>query len=97
MNINKVKTYIGFAIKSRKIIFGYDNIISYNKKQNLILVSPTSSDKVSEKLIKFASINNIKIIKTSETVEELVGRENCKMISIIDESLSNAIIKEIEC
>ena len=42
--------------------------------------------------------NNIKyIVPKNITVEELVGRENCKMLSIIDESLANAIVKEIEC
>ena len=61
MNINKIKTYIGFAIKSRKIIFGYDNIISYKKKHVLILLSPTTSEKIASKLCNYAEINNIKL------------------------------------
>ena len=97
MNINKIKTYINFAIRSRHIIFGYDNIIVYKKKQSLILISSTSSDKISEKLISFANENNIKYIIPNIAVEELVGRDNCKMLSIVDDSLATAIIKELEC
>lgn len=98
MNTNKIKTYIGFAIKSRKIIFGYDNIITYKKNQHLILVSSTVNDKVKNKITLFAEKNNIKVVNLLDiTVEELTDRENSKIISIIDESLSSAIINQLEC
>lgn len=98
MNTNKIKTYIGFAIKSRKIIFGYDNIITYKKNQHLILVSSTVNDKVKNKITLFAEKNNIKVVNLLEiTVEELTDRDNSKIISIIDESLSSAIINQLEC
>lgn len=98
MNINKIKTYLGFAIKSKKIIFGYDNIITYKKKQILILSSSTVNEKVSMKINSFADKNNIKIINLKNiTCEELVGRENSKIVSVIDENLASAIVKELEC
>lgn len=98
MNINKVKTYLGFAIKSKKILFGYDNIITYKKNQKLILVSSSVNEKVSTKINSFAERNNISIINLTDiTVEELIGRENSKIISVLDENLSDAIIKELEC
>ena len=98
MNINKIRTYLGFAIKSKKIIFGYDNIVTYKKNQILILSSSTVNEKVSAKINSFAERNNIKIIKLKDiTCEELISRENCKIVSVIDESLANAIIKEMEC
>lgn len=96
MNINKIKTYLGFAIKSGKIIFGYDNIISSKKNQKLILVSETVNEKVSSKINSFAERKNINIINLKDiTVEELIGRENSKIVSVIDDSLANAIINEI--
>lgn len=98
MNINKIKTYIGFAVRSRHIIFGYDNIVVYKKKQSLILISSTSSSKISEKLISFAKNNDIRYIMPKNiTVEELVNRDNSKMISILDDNLADAIMNEIEC
>ena len=98
MNINKVKTYLGFAIKSNKILFGYDNIITYKKNQKLILVSSSVNEKVSTKINSFAERKNISIINLTDiTVEELIGRENSKIISVLDENLSDAIIKELEC
>ena len=98
MNINKIKTYLGFAIKSKKIIFGFDNIISYKKNQILILVSSSVNNKTSLKINEFANRKNYKIINLTDlTCEELIGRDNCKMVSVIDENLAQAIIKEIEC
>ena len=82
MNTNKIKTYIGFAIKSRKIIFGFDNIITYKKNQHLILVSSTVNDKVKNKITLFAEKNNIKVVNLLDiTVEELTDRDNSKIIS----------------
>jgi len=98
LNTNKIKTYVGFAIRSRKIIFGYDNIVTYKKTQNLILVSSTVNEKVKGKINSFAENKNIKIVNLQGiTVEELTDRDNSKIISIIDESLSNAIISQLEC
>lgn len=95
MNINKIKTYLGFAIKSGKILFGYDNITVSKKNQKLILVSSTVNDKVLNKINAFAEKKDIKLINLKDiTVEELIGRENSKIISVLDESLANAIINE---
>lgn len=97
MNINKIKTYLGFAIKSKKILFGYDNITTYKKNQTLILVSSSVNNKISLKINDFAMKKNIKIINlVNLTTEELIGRDNCKLLSVLDENLAQAIIKEIE-
>ena len=50
------------------------------------------------KITLFAEKNNIKVVNLLETtVEELTDRDNSKIISIIDESLSSAIINQLEC
>ena len=98
MNINKIKAYLGFAIKSGNIIFGYDNIITTKKKLKLIIVSNTVNNKISTKINDFADSKKIKLINLSElSVEELISRDNCKLIGIVDENLASAIIKEMEC
>ena len=50
------------------------------------------------KINSFADKNNIKIINLKNiTCEELVGRENSKIVSVIDENLASAIVNELEC
>ena len=47
--INKLSTYVGFAIKSNKIIYGTDNILA-NKCNNVILASSELSENARKKI-----------------------------------------------
>lgn len=98
MKTDKIKSYIGFAIKSNSILFGWDKIKESKKLPNLVLVCSTQNDKVTEKVHRFCKNTNIKFIKLNRdiTLSELVSRDNCKVIGIINNNLSVAIIKEFE-
>ena len=91
MNTKKIETFIGFAIKSRKIAFGEDNI-KVAKKQALIIVDADSSDKYKERINRFAKAEVIEIPDLSN----LAHRENVHSIAILDENLANGIKQSIE-
>ena len=57
-NFGKIKTYIGFAIKSRKIKFGVDDILKL-KNAELIIVSDSLSESGMKKLEGFAERKSI--------------------------------------
>ena len=57
--INKVKTYLGFSLKSGSIIFGYDNIVKRINKIKLIILCSSANEK---------TILNIKKLK-QETIK----------------------------
>ena len=91
MQIQKAESYFGFAVKSRSVCFGTDNILK-GKKQYLILMSNSLSENSSKKVVKFATENSIKIITLSKEDMLLVTRrENCLAAGITNESLSGAI------
>jgi ribosomal protein L7Ae-like RNA K-turn-binding protein len=97
LNINKITTYLGFAIKSKKIIFGYDNLLTTNKKINLVIMCSTLNDKMIDKVSNYCLIKNIMYIKLDDiTLSTLIKRDNCKVIAICDENLSKAIINEFK-
>lgn len=95
MDENKIKSYLGFAIRSRKAIFGYDNLFTTKKMPLLTLISSTQGDKMKEKVIAFCLDKKIRCIRLPFALEDVLGR-NCKVISILDSSLANAIYNELK-
>ena len=97
MNINKIKSYLGFSIKSGKIIFGFENILKSKKIPYIILISSTQNDKVTNKIIAFGKKEDIEVIKLNDQkLEDLVSRENCKVIGVLDFNLANVISDELK-
>ncbi len=97
MRIDKVKSYLGFAIRSGKVIFGVDKLLESKKKPILVLICSTQNDKVTSKVIRFASSNNITYFKLKDLVlGDIIGRENCKVIGILDLNLALAIKNEFQ-
>ena len=54
MQINKLRTYVGFAVKSGNIIFGVDQIKDSKKNIKLILACNTLSDNAMSKLSSYS-------------------------------------------
>lgn len=85
--MDKINSYVGFAIKSNAIVYGADNIVK-SKNIHLILASEELSDNTMSKLKN----TNIKIFSLpSEKYSSL----NLKglVVGIKDRSLASAIIK----
>lgn len=87
--INKLKSYMGFCIKSNSILFGSDNIIKTKKKLDIVLFCSTASEKhiypIKNKGVKCVKLKNV-------LLSELVGRENVKVVGIKNFGLSKAIL-----
>ncbi|MGN0961897.1 MAG: L7Ae/L30e/S12e/Gadd45 family ribosomal protein [Christensenellales bacterium] len=97
MRTEKIRSYLGFSIKSGKILFGSDKLFESTKRPNLVLICSTQNEKVTKKVLNYCNTNKIKSIKLNNLIlSDLIGRENCKVIGILDYNLANAIIKEFE-
>ncbi len=85
--MDKINSYVGFAIKSNKVVYGADNILK-NKKIKLILTSDELSQNTMEKL------QNTKICLLCLPSEQY-NSLNLKglAVGIQDKSLADAIIK----
>ena len=91
---NKLFSYFGFAIKSRSIVFGYDNLAKCNKARVLVVFDNTFNNKMQSKLNRLARLNKWDIVKLDDTLASVIGR-NCKVVGILDENLANAIKQNI--
>lgn len=93
MQIAKIKAYIGFAIKSRSIVYGVDNI--ENKSPYLIVY--TSALATSEnRLLVVAQRKGSDIIKLDEEkYRSIIDNEKIKAFAILDKNLAKAIKEHI--
>lgn len=93
---DKLKAYLGFAIKSGKIVFGYDKLFESKKNPILVLICSTLNEKNTNKVNLYCEQKNIKCIKLNEVLGDLVSRDNCKVIAICDNNFANIICNELD-
>lgn len=93
----KLDSYIGFAVRSNKVIFGVDRLLESKKTPFVVLY---------DEELGANSLKHIKLYCERKSVENyslqhnylanLLKREKVKVISIIDASLGTAIIKALD-
>ena len=96
MEINKIKSYIGFAIKSGNVVFGYDNLLANKKCVQVVIICSLLNEKMTNKVANYCNENNVRFLKLKDiSLYDLVSR-NCKVIGISDVNLASAILKELK-
>ena len=95
MENNKIETYLGFCIRSGKIIFGTE-MISRQKKGVKLLISDGGMGANSFKIMVIAwHTLGCPLLQTdSGMLGALVHRPAVKAVAIKDEHLASAILKE---
>lgn len=93
----KVFTYLGFAKKAGKIKAGVNSISTLRGNIPLMIICDSASDNTKKEALSLSKKHGSKLLLTKEvTVEELINKENCKLVAVIDDSLAKAIIELIE-
>ena len=92
---NKVRSYVGFAIRSGQCVFGYD-LIFKSGKVLVVLYSADMSDKAQIRLKRYCDDCAIPCIKLSEDDMQLyTSRPAVKAIGITEPNLAQAIIDAV--
>lgn len=89
--MNKIISYIGFAIKANKVIVGQSAIKRTIKPIQLVLVCSTASDNLKDLAKNVAIKHNCTYIVLQEVLGDLTHLKDVKIIAITDENLSTAI------
>lgn len=88
---SKVQTFIGFAVRARKLVTGSDSVKRL-KRANLVLVCKTASENA-KKLAENLSVKfSCPLLECQIPLENLCNKSNCKIAAVTDSSLANAII-----
>lgn len=95
MELNKVKSYIGFAIKSKSIVIGTDLILK-SKNVALILCESELSSSSYNTLETYANQRKIQIFKLkNEDFFEICPKNGVKVLGVTNKSLADAIINNL--
>ena len=90
---NKLEALLGFAVKSGKIVFGFDNLCETRKNVKMVIYSPTTNEKVKQKLLLLCEHKHWKLVESIDNMENIIHRDNCKVVGILDTSMASAILK----
>lgn len=93
MKISKIKSYVGFAVKSRGAIFGVDNIVKL-RKPALVLVDKDLSANSQNRLKPY--LEKAGVVCYTVPMEEIYNARNCKAVAITDPNLANAVERELK-
>ena len=97
MERHKVESYVGFAVKARKILLGATAVESGLKRVKLILICGTAQ----KNTIKKANSLSVKtqapmVFCRGKQLAEITGKPNVKIAAVTDKSLSKAIVEHCD-
>ena len=92
---NKLTAYVGFSIKARKIVYGYDNVMTSGRVCMVMAVEGINRTAKNE-LTAYCQERNVPLDWCDEeTMQECVHRVGCKCIGLTDASLGRAAHEEL--
>ena len=97
---NKLGAYLGFAVKSRNLVSGYDTCMNLikRKKIKLILITRDASEKTMEKFRRLTENAEIPmyVMESSREMAAMTGLDGRNIFGITDANFAQTIAKEIE-
>jgi hypothetical protein len=94
MNPSRVKTFLGFAIKANKALFGVDRIIISRRPPKIVLIDKLLSENSKKKLIIY--LEKYEIRNYTVDMQAIYPDKNCKVVGIMDKNLASAIESEVK-
>ena len=92
---SKLTAYIGFSIKARKIVYGYDNVVS-SKRVLAVMAQENINRTAKNELEAFCAERKIPLDWCDEEImQACVHRVGCKCIGLTDASLARAAHEEL--
>ncbi len=88
-----VSAYLGFAVRSGKIIYGIDNIERTGKRVYALVLCHTASENLSDKAKLFAERHSVPLVVTEIPLEDLIFKRNCKAVALLDPNMAKAVVK----
>ena len=89
--MGNIASYLGFAVKSGKIVYGLDNIEKSRKRKYLLVLCVTASENLSDSAEKYAAKNGIPLLRTEIPLEDIIYKRNYKLIALLDPNMAKAV------
>lgn len=93
MQRSKAESYIGFCRKAGKLTCGANAIEVQKKGIYLLLLCQSASDNTKKNAQRLAmKFGCALLVSEGKRLEQLVGKENCKLAAVRDEGLAKALL-----
>lgn len=93
MQRSKAESYIGFCRKAGKLTCGANAIEVQKKGIYLLLLCQSASENTKKNAQRLAlKFGCTLLVSEGKRLEQLVGKENCKLAAVRDEGLAKAIL-----
>ncbi len=97
IQIGKIDCYINFAVRAGKVVWGVDNLERAKRAPYLILIDESLGANSAKQLLLYCQRKQAKCLTLpADYLNNLLKRSNIKVLSILDESLANAILRYCE-
>jgi len=94
-DFKKIKSYVGFAIKSGNIIIGGDSVVRRIDKCIVVLIDKSINATTYKNVHKLCDNKKIFLRDVDNGIlEDITHITNCRCIAITDNNLANAIISQ---
>ena len=90
---SKVKTYIGFCIKARKIALGAGAIEALKGGVYLLILDGSAAKNSQRLALKYKNRFSCPLLVCKDGFEEVVNKPDCKLAAVRDKNLADAILK----
>lgn len=94
MKKDKIETLLGFALRAGKIKFGADSTDA-GKRAYVTVVCGTLSPGTLDKVLKNCGEKAVPVLQTDKPLQDIVHRNNCKVVSVTDRQMAEAVLNEI--
>lgn len=94
--MDNVLSLIGLMYRAKKLVLG-ESVLENIESVKYLLIASDASDKTKERYLKKCSFYNIDYYDDFSSLElsKALGKENIKIIGIIDEGFKETLIKKI--
>ncbi len=93
MQKSKAETYLGFCIRAGKLVCGVNAVACTGKGVYLLVADKNVAKNSLKEIFKLKRKFSCPLV-FAEGLETLVGKANCRLAAVKDESLASAIWKE---
>lgn len=89
--MSKIDGYLGFAVKSGKILYGIDNIEVSKKRKYLLVLCPTAGSNLVKNAKFYSEKYEIPLVTVDSPLENIIYKTNCKIIALLDANMAKAV------
>jgi hypothetical protein len=94
---SKAVTFIGFAVRSRKIKCGVNALILTRERIKLLILCSTAGEGTNKEALKLMKKFSCPLIICSGIkLEDVIYKDNCKLAGIFDINLAKAVLDNLD-